>query len=389
MKRKLLSAIALATAASSLTLGITAFAKDPTGDGVYRTNDAILIQQFLGGNYKVSDLTALDYNKNGVITMADSLDLQHDMLYDCTPDPTEPPIPRDSTTVEDITFNETKRLYMVYDAKTGKKNYMEDYYLDCAKEYFDNGTSCYSDVEDWDDRVIDFSKTGVVKILTEVENDPHFGTGFIVGPHTIATAAHVVSNAVPQRSAIIKNIISFNADGTQRTNTITPLEIHVPSKFNITSSENEVLSYDYALITVEEDLSDYPFFEFGIYDSISDRDITASVTGFPARVHNNITGAQDPVNTSNYNGNHVMYTGTGVVYSSDGGVINHRIDASNGDSGSPLYITEMIDGKAVNIVFGIHNLGDDQNYPITGYVHAVQINSDMITFFKHNPHVPE
>lgn len=84
-----------------------------------------------------------------------------------------------------------------------------------------------------------------------------------------------------------------------------------------------------------------------------------------------------------------MYTGTDVVFSSDGGVINHKIDATGGNSGSPLYITEMIDGKAVNIVFGIHNLSDDPNYTITGYNHAVQINSDMIKFFKHNPHVPE
>lgn len=84
-----------------------------------------------------------------------------------------------------------------------------------------------------------------------------------------------------------------------------------------------------------------------------------------------------------------MYTGTGVVYSSNGGVINHRIDATNGNSGGPMYITEMIDGKAVNIVFGIHNLGDDENYQPTGYVHAVQINSDMIKFFKHNPHIPQ
>ena len=355
----------------------------------YRLNDAILIYKFLGGKYIISDLTALDYNKNGVITTADALQLQKDALFDCTPDPNEPPIPRDSTTVEDITFNETQRHYSIYNAQTGKINYMQDYYIDCAQEYFDNGASCYSVIGDRDDRVVDFSKTGIVKIITEVEGVPHFGSGFIVGPHTIATAAHVVSNSRQYKSAIVKNIISFNADGTQRSNSITPLEIHKPSKFDIDSKKYDVLSYDYALITVEEDLSDYPFFEFGVYDIISDRNITASVTGFPARVLNNITGVEETVNSTNYNDEHVMYTGTDVVYSSNGGVINHKIDATSGDSGSPLYITEMIDGKEVNIVFGIHNLSDDKNYPIAGYNHAVQINSEIIKFFKHNPHIPE
>lgn len=83
MKGKLISAITLAAVASSMALGTTAFAKDPTGDGQYRLNDAILIYQFLGGKYIISDLTALDYNKNGVITTADALQLQKDALFDC------------------------------------------------------------------------------------------------------------------------------------------------------------------------------------------------------------------------------------------------------------------------------------------------------------------
>lgn len=391
MKRKLISTITLAAVASSMALGTTAFAKNPTGDGEYHINDAILIYQFLGGNYKVSDLTALDYNKNGVITEADGLQIQHDILYHCTPDPNEPPIPKDSTTVEDQIFNETERWYSRYDAQTGIRIDKGGYSINCAENYFDNGISTYDVIGDRDDRVVDFSKTGVVKIITDVNDVTHFGTGFIVGPHTIATAAHVVYNDKPNDSAKIEQILSFNADGTEKSGTITPLEIHLPTKFNIKSPENEVLSnevlsYDYALITVEEDLSNYPFFELGVYDSISDRDVTASITGFPTQVQNNITGEETTVNTPM---KHTMYTGTDVVFSSDGGVINHKIDTTSGNSGIPLYITEMIDGKAVNIVFSIHNLNDDQDYPITGYNHAVQINSDMIQFFKCNPHVPE
>ena len=292
----------------------------------------------------------------------------------------------DNTTVDDIVFNETQRHYTIYNAQTGNINYMQDYYISCAGNYIDNGISNYSWLGDRDDRVIDFSKNAVVKIITDVNGEPHFGTGFIVGPHTIATAAHVVYNTVSYNSAIVEDILSFNANGTPTNDSITPLEIHMPSEFDVTSSSDEVLSYDYALITVEEDLSDYPYFELGIYDNMSDRNVTASITGFPARVHNNITNEEVTVNTIT---DHIMYTGTDVVYSSDGGVINHRIDASNGNSGGPLYITEMINGSAVNVAFGIHNLSDDPDYPITGYNHAVQINSDILKFYKQNPHIPE
>ncbi len=381
MKKKFIS-IAVAAAISSTVVSIGAFAQDPNGDGAYLLNDSVLIYQFLAGNYQVSNLTALDYNKSGVITEADAVQLQQDIMAN---DIDTSILMGDNTSVDDIIFNETMRHYAIYNAQTGSLNYMQDYYIDCAEEY-NNDISNYRYFGGSDDRVVDFSKTGVVKIITEVNGVPHFGTGFIVGSHTIATAAHVVSNSQPYKSAIIKDILSFNANGSEREDSITPLEIHVPSEFDITSSSDEVLSYDYALITVEEDLSNYPFFEFGIYDNILDRDVTASTTGFPGQIHNNITGEDPRVNSGT---DHIMYTGTDVVYSSDGGVINHRIDASSGNSGGPIYITEMINGNAVNIVFGIHNLDDDPNYSITGYNHAVQINSDMINFFKNNPHIPE
>ena len=64
-----------------------------------------------------------------------------------------------------------------------------------------------------DDRYIDWTKSGVVKIFS----DGHYrGTGFVVGRHEIATAAHVLTSSDNGVVSGIKisEIKLFNADGS-------------------------------------------------------------------------------------------------------------------------------------------------------------------------------
>ena len=347
------------------------FATDPNGDGFYQLNDVFLIRQYISGNTLVSNLTALDYNQNGIVSEVDALKYQSDLLYNQVD--TSNPSLNDNTTVSEHIFNETSRNYSIYEADTGALRYMSSYSINCCNTCFDNGDPPNSVVGGSDDRVVDFSKSAVVKIIVTKNSGTGYGTGFIVGPHTIATAAHVLDD--PSRYmgiGRIDHIYSFNTDGSLRTDTITPLEMHLPSKYT-SPSNNEEDYYDYALIKVQEDLSNYPFFEFGVYDYMSDRDITAQITGFPAVVNN--------INVNNVSTSHVMYTGTNTVLSSDGGKINHNIDTSPGNSGGPLYITEYYDNKVRYIAIGIHNLGDYDN---NGTNHSVQINTDIIKFFNYN-----
>ncbi|MDE7104729.1 MAG: S1 family peptidase, partial [Ruminococcus sp.] len=87
------------------------------------------------------------------------------------------------------------RAYFKYEAQTGKR--ISGYYMLYAPE---NTASTYGLIGT-DERVEDWSKSGVVKLLiTEVDgngnkiSDKTCVTGFVIDKHTIATAAHCVYN---------------------------------------------------------------------------------------------------------------------------------------------------------------------------------------------------
>ncbi len=244
----------------------------------------------------------------------------------------------------------------------------------------------------YDERYIDWSKSGVVKICGydgDSNKRKSLGTGFVVGKHAIATAAHVVSKYgtgryTPDRISCVK---LFNADGTVAktllaSNKDTNMTYHVPAEFY-----NDIWSYtrDYAVITVSEDLSKYQCFDLGyVQDSlIKSNSASVSVTGFPSEVRGEI------VNTYS---RHNMYTGQGILinqeqYGNDisNGLIYYTVDTSGGNSGSPVYITETVRGKTFYTVIGMLNTGDGM--PLYRYNCGVRFDSDILKFYKGNPNI--
>ncbi|MCR5305775.1 MAG: hypothetical protein K6E36_04665 [Oscillospiraceae bacterium] len=99
------------------------------------------------------------------------------------------------------------------------------------------------------------------------------GTGFIIGPHLIATAAHCVYKR--GAGTIGKYINGFNkyravfacmnaTSGDYFSNNCTALtvtRVHVPTIYTTTSNGMTADKYDYALIEVEETLTQYGAFE--------------------------------------------------------------------------------------------------------------------------------
>lgn len=253
--------------------------------------------------------------------------------------------------------------YYVYDAKTAEKI---DEYLLSPLPY---SLNTRSGIVGNDERVIDWTKSGVVKII---DSSPYSSSGFVVSDHVIATAAHCVYNNK------INEILLFDNNG-KVTLHATPVEYHIPSNY----LGPVAFTYDYALISVKEDLSDYACFDLGVtLDSFPDTGSTISVTGFPYEIMKN--GKRIIVNTDTQ---HMMYTGNGTVKRTDdlpnqfynvSDLIYYDCDISMGNSGGPAYITESLNGKTYYTVIAInaHSKGDENN--------GVRINTNLINFYKAN-----
>lgn len=274
----------------------------------------------------------------------------------------------------------TTRTYKVYNATNGK--YLRDYTLNSLKSSYNTRAIIGND-----DRVIDWTKSGVVKILTFNEKDEKsFSTGFVVGEHTIATAAHCLygfyeGQELKSISKILLfdnngNVIKYKDDKGNEKDSITPIEYHISSEY-INEGKN---MNDYALITIKEDLSDYMCFGLGIpLDSFvnGETNATVSITGFPAFVNGK------EVNTSDKN---MMYTGKGKIFYEEG--INEAFilctsDISEGNSGGPIYITESLNGKTYYTVVGIITNGDNRIIMPKRNL-GTRIDTNIMHFYKSN-----
>jgi len=248
----------------------------------------------------------------------------------------------------DVNASNTSRTYKRYNAKTGA--YLGSYTLDKLSTR-DNAST--RDVIGSDDRVIDFTKSGVVKMI--VDSDV-VCTGFVVDSHTIATAGHCVSDY------IINSIKLFDSDGNN-VKDATPVEYHIPANYSRNTSR------DYALITVSDDLSDYAIFDLGVVldDAIS-QEKSISITGFP-KSKNSLTY-------------HAMYTGNGVLKDSNSvdssSKLYYTCYTSTGNSGSPIYATMSYDGKVYYTVIGIHTSGSYE------FNSGVRITTDLLHFYIFN-----
>ena len=253
--------------------------------------------------------------------------------------------------------------YQVYNANTGK--YLRFYYL--TVEPNDN-ISTHTVIGN-DERVLDWTKSGVVEIDS-------FGTGFVVDEHTIATAAHCIYGKT------INTIYLFANNNNKPTLTLKDssiVEYHIPSAYvNCVNSGIsgiiESSDYDYALITVKEDLSDYMCFNLGTVTDIKNLKSAVSITGFPLKVG---TGNDEkPVNDS---GQHNMYTGNGRIFQSDDKRLYYNIDTTSGNSGGPVYVTEVYENKVYYTVIAIHTLNK-----VGDYNSGTRMTVDLLKFFNGN-----
>lgn len=260
----------------------------------------------------------------------------------------------------------TTRIYKVYNAQNTRE--IGSYTLESVS----TANTSRSVIGD-DERVVDWTKSGVVKLMNS--SGSYIGSGFVIDKHIIATAAHCIYSIDKHRIQSVPKILLFDNNGNV-TMQVNPVECHIPDNSVTNSGINK--EYDYALITVEEDLSSYACFDLGVpLDSFvnGSTNATVSVTGFPGYVNNK------DVNTGS---THMMYTGNGKVLGGDENLIYYKADASGGNSGGPVYITESYKGKTYNTVVAVHTGPHNSESN-----HGTRITTDLINFYKSNDYLFE
>ena len=354
IKSLLLAVIFTVISCITLTANATGGIPDADGDGRISISDAVAIRMYLAGQHCPTQPDAYDTDRNGIISYMDARCVEMYLAQTWSGNGTG-----SSSSVED---SNTSRSYNVYNAANG--NYLRNYTLSPLASKNNTRGAIGTD-----DRVIDWTKSGTVKLMTSTN---YRGSGFVVGSHTIATAAHCVYNRLNGDVYSLSEILLFDSNGNISLHA-TPVECHVPTIYTTQSS------LDYALITVEEDLSDYACFNLGaVSNSTNVYNQSVSVTGFPSIVNGNV------VNTFTA---HVKYTGNGVVIGSENERLFSNADTSEGNSGGPVYVTETINGNTYYSVIAITaSIGINNNNETVSSI-GTRINTDIVHFYKNNPNL--
>ena len=252
----------------------------------------------------------------------------------------------------------TTRSYRVFNSRTGTE--LSSYTLNALSSLNTK------EVIGTDDRELDWSKNGVVKLMSTKK---YLGSAFVVDAHTIATAAHCVYNVEEQLPKIITQILLFDSTGNISMYA-TAMETHIPSTYIYGYGTNKYNpNYDYALITVQQDFSEYCCFDLGVpLDSIKNSTATIKLTGFSGDLGNSPTTHNNFTST----GNILDLTSTRLIYS---------CDTAGGNSGCPVYIEENRCGRQYNTAIAIHTNGNSSGNK------GVRITTDLIHFYYNNPNL--
>lgn len=175
-------------------------------------------------------------------------------------------------------------------------------------------------------------------LITAADNSQWIGTGWFIGPHTLATAGHVVyikNSGVPGRDGWVKSIqvMPGRNAGNLPYGSVTSSGIRSVNGW--INSGNE--TYDYGAIIIPTQLGNtVGWFGFSSYSDTDLLSTTGNISGYPG---------DKPAGTQWFDARRVASVTSQKVY--------YDIDSYGGQSGSPVF--RIINGNRVAIA--IHAYG--------------------------------
>lgn len=355
---------------------------DVNGDGIVNSSDVLALNNFLHGSVASKDSAMterLDVNSDYIIDINDVALLKNINLGTANGGT----ISYKNTT--NLPTQET-RTYYKYDATTGA--YKGQYTLNPVSSISNSSVLSCSFMDGSDDRWAEDGLQGVIDIQainSQTKKYENFATAFVVDSHTLITACHCLYHSgIGSSSATRENLKFkiFSDYNTESDFTITPIEYHLPKNYVDFTEYTEYIKYDYAIITVKEDLSDYINFNLGVvrdelYTDNSYNKKLLFVTGFGGAGNS----STDKAIIKNSNTEHLINTkstGDGFLISTPTAYrLYYDIDNVGGDSGAPVYAN--VKGKQT--VIGVHTRGTSKEEP---YHKGMRFTTDILNLIYHH-----
>ncbi|MEE7583066.1 MAG: trypsin-like serine protease [Oscillospiraceae bacterium] len=342
---------------------------DVNGDGIVNSSDVLALNNFLHGSVASKDSAMterLDVNSDYIIDINDVALLKNINLGTANGGT----ISYKNTT--NLPTQET-RTYYKYNASTGA--YKGQYTLNPVSSISTTSASTCSIIDE-DERWAEDGLQGVVSI--KYESGANNGTAFVVDSHTLVTAGHCVYNATSGKGANSKATSNlkfkvYNGSNENTSVSITPIEYQM-CKTYVDGSDTQKKNYDYAIITVKEDLSDYINFNLGVvrnelYTNDSYSKKLLFVTGFGCGT--TMVGVNPELIG-------IKSTGDGFLVSTPSSYrLYYDVDTINGDSGGPIYAN--VKGKQT--VIGIHTNGISKDGE---YNKGIRLTTDILNLIYHH-----
>ena len=387
-KRMLSTVLAILCSTSSLVSMKTVATYDPCDvnhDGNITILDAIIVSQYLSGNVRGNEYNQLDANMNLLVdyedfkcVLAAVTELSYSASFYSKRYSTTVSFPAITGTTLDPDASLTAgRTYRRYSYVTNSQ--LSNYTLYPNTDPINTSGGNYPDtIIDGESRTYSYGddNKAIVALTSKYPGVNGFGTGFIVGNHAIATAAHCVCKKTPNNS--ISNvsitfpydidILTHNWNGTTTGVQLSPVEVHIPNNYCQDSSENY---YDYALIIVEEDLSNYPQFSVtSCYNRTAEQysSIPIIANGCPGQL---------PGTTEPNSGRRLYYDEGRILDATEQRCIDFSMDISSGQSGCPFY----------TITKSYSDSDDDPSYSYSALgitTHGAQASNFGVRFTKYH-----